>query len=236
MERQHPCWQRAGWQPALRYKWKQMMSGTITIIDYGASNIRSVQKAFEYTGAKTQLTADPGVVRRADKLVLPGVGAFGAGMDGLRRRDLPAAIHEAVRRGVPFLGVCVGMQLLFAESEEMGIHQGLGLLPGRVIRFPTRPHPSAANLKIPHMGWNQLEPVRSHPLLRGVQPGDYAYFVHSYYCQPEEKTAVLTWTEYGFPFASIVAQDNIYGLQFHPEKSQRVGLRILENFVKARPV
>ena len=221
------------------------MSSIITIIDYGASNIRSVQKAFEHIGARTQLTADPDVVRQAGKLVLPGVGAFGSGMDGLRRHDLPAAIREAVRRGVPFLGVCVGMQLLFDESDEMGIHQGLGLIPGRVTRFPTNftihkpvlslPQDSQFtihHLKVPHMGWNQLEPAGEHPLLRGVQPGDYAYFVHSYYCEPREATAVLAWTDYGFPFASVVAQDNIYGLQFHPEKSQSVGLRILENFVK----
>ncbi len=226
------------------------MNDTIIIIDYGASNIRSVQKAFEHIGAKTQLTADPDVVRQADKLVLPGVGAFGSGMDGLRRRSLSPAIHEAVRRGVPFLGVCVGMQLLFDESEEMGIHQGLGLLSGKVKRFPKQlsmvngqwlmvneaddasenRQSSIVNLKIPHMGWNQLEPAWEHPLLRGVQPGDYAYFVHSYYCEPVEATAVLAWTDYGFPFASVVAENNVFGLQFHPEKSQGVGLRILENF------
>ena len=221
------------------------MSSIITIIDYGASNIRSVQKAFEHIGVETRLTADPDAVRRADKLALPGVGAFGSGMDGLCRRDLPAAIREAVRRGVPFLGVCVGMQLLFDESDEMGTHQGLGLIPGRVTRFPANftirkpvlslPQDSQStihHLKVPHMGWNQLEPVGEHPLLQGIQSGDYAYFVHSYYCEPEEATAVLAWTDYGFPFASVVAQDNIYGLQFHPEKSQSVGLRILENFIK----
>lgn len=203
----------------------------ITMIDYGASNIRSAQKAFEHIGADVVLTEDPDVVRKADKLVLPGVGAFGSGMAGLRQRHLPAAIHEAVQRGVPFLGICVGMQLMFSEGHEMGIHQGLDLIPGKVIRFPL--HNSSfliPNLKVPHMGWNQLEPAWEHPLLAGVKSGDYAYFVHSYYCDPAAATAVLAWTDYGFPFASVVAQDNVYGLQFHPEKSQSVGLRILKNF------
>lgn len=214
---------------------------TITMIDYGASNIRSAQKAFEHIGAEVILTEEPEVVRQADKLVLPGVGAFGSGMAGLHERQLPEAIQEAVRRGVPFLGICVGMQLMFDESNEMGNHQGLGLLPGKVTRFPDNlqspnlqsPNPPISQpLKIPHMGWNQLEPAWDSPLIHGTKKGDYAYFVHSYYCDPAEATAVLAWTDYGFPFAAIVAKDNIYGLQFHPEKSQQVGLGILENFVK----
>ena len=214
----------------------------ITMIDYGASNIRSAQKAFEFIGATVELTEDPEVVRRADKLVLPGVGAFGSGMAGLNRRDLPAAIHEAVQRGVPFLGICVGMQLMFSEGHEMGVHRGLDLLAGKVVRFPEKlsmvnspirnPKSEIRNLKIPHMGWNQLEPAWANPLLAGVEEGDYAYFVHSYYCDPDDATAVLAWTDYGLPFASVVAQDNLYSLQFHPEKSQSVGLRILQNFVE----
>jgi len=221
----------------------------ITMIDYGASNIRSAQKAFEYIGATVILTEDPEVVRRADKLVLPGVGAFGSGMDGLRQRHLPAAIHEAVQRGVPFLGICVGMQLMFSEGHEMGVYQGLDLMAGKVVRFncqlsmvngqssivngPIRnPQSAIRNLKIPHMGWNQLEPAWENPLLAGVAMGDYAYFVHSYYCDVVEATAVLAWTDYGLPFASVVARDNLYGLQFHPEKSQSVGLRILRNFME----
>jgi glutamine amidotransferase len=221
----------------------------ITMIDYGASNIRSAQKAFEYIGATVILTEDPEVVRRADKLVLPGVGAFGSGMDGLRQRHLPAAIHEAVQRGVPFLGICVGMQLMFSEGHEMGVYQGLDLMAGKVVRFPEKlsmvngqlpvdnapirnPQSAIRNLKIPHMGWNQLEPAWENPLLAGVQMGDYAYFVHSYYCDVAEATAVLAWTDYGLPFASVVARDNLYGLQFHPEKSQSVGLRILRNFME----
>ncbi len=221
----------------------------ITMIDYGASNIRSAQKAFEYIGATVTLTEDPEVVRRADKLVLPGVGAFGSGMDGLRQRHLPAAIHEAVQRGVPFLGICVGMQLMFSEGHEMGVYQGLDLMAGKVVRFPEKwsmvngqlpvdnapirnPQSAIRNLKIPHMGWNQLEPAWENPLLAGVAMGDYAYFVHSYYCDVVEATAVLAWTDYGLPFASVVARDNLYGLQFHPEKSQSVGLRILRNFME----
>ena len=209
----------------------------ITMIDYGASNIRSAQKAFEYIGAEITLTEDPDVVRQADKLVLPGVGAFGSGMAGLRQRSLSDAIHEAVQRGIPFLGICVGMQLMFDESNEMGIHQGLGLIRGKVKRFPqnlTKDQRSRTNthhLKIPHMGWNQLEPAWKS-LLSGVKTGDYTYFVHSYYCDPAEATAVLAWTDYGFPFASVVAKENVYGLQFHPEKSQTVGLKILQNFLE----
>ena len=219
-----------------------------TMIDYGASNIRSAQKAFEHIGADVHLTDDPDVVRRADKLVLPGVGAFGSGMAGLRRHNLPEAIQETVQRGVPFLGICVGMQLMFTEGHEMGVHQGLDLLAGNVIRFPEKlsmvngkrltvnepqsPISNLQSLKIPHMGWNELEPAWENPLLAGVQTGDYAYFVHSYYCDPEDATAVLAWTDYGFPFASVVAKDNIYGLQFHPEKSQSVGLTILQNFLE----
>ena len=214
-----------------------MSQDTITMIDYGASNIRSAQKAFEHIGADVQLTDDPEVVRRATKLVLPGVGAFGSGMAGLHRHNLPEAIQESVRRGVPFLGICVGMQLMFTEGHEMGIHQGLDLLPGKVVKFPdsltVKNSQSTINyLKVPHMGWNQLEPAWENPLLDDIQAGDYTYFVHSYYCDPEDATAVLAWTDYGFPFASVVAKDNIYGLQFHPEKSQNVGLTILKNFVE----
>lgn len=222
------------------------------MIDYGASNIRSAQKAFEHIGADVQLTDDPNVVRRAEKLVLPGVGAFGSGMAGLEQHNLPQAIHEAVQRGVPFLGICVGMQLLFDEGHEMGVHQGLGLLAGKVVRFPekwlmvskeqpivnrklvlsTAEVSKIENRKVPHMGWNQLEPTWKHALLAGVEMGDYAYFVHSYYCDPVAATAVLAWTDYGFPFASVVAQDNVFGLQFHPEKSQSIGLQILQNFIE----
>ena len=225
----------------------------ITMIDYGASNIRSAQKAFEYIGAEVGLTEDPEVVRKATKLILPGVGAFGSGMAGLHQRNLPEAIQETVAQGVPFLGICVGMQLMFDESDEMGIHQGLGLMAGKVKKFPKKlsmvngqlsivndgdenqsPISNLQSLKIPHMGWNQLEPAWESPLLAGVNEGDYTYFVHSYYCDPADATAVLAWTDYGFPFASVVQKNNVYGLQFHPEKSQAVGLKILKNFVEMK--
>ncbi|MCP4423842.1 MAG: imidazole glycerol phosphate synthase subunit HisH [Chloroflexi bacterium] len=213
------------------------MSHTITMIDYGGSNIRSVQKAFEFVGATVAVTAVPANILRADKLVLPGVGAFGAGMAAMRKRGLDTAVIAAAQKGTPLLGICLGMQLLFNESDEMGQHAGLGLIPGKVTRFPEKftTHNSQFtihNLKVPHMGWNQLDLVWEHPLLDGVNSGDYAYFVHSYYCDPKEATAVLAWTDYGFPFAAIAAKDNVFGLQFHPEKSQQVGLRIIQNFVE----
>jgi imidazole glycerol-phosphate synthase subunit HisH len=222
-----------------------MTKQTITMIDYGGSNLRSAQKAFEYVGATVQVTADPDTVCRAEKLVLPGVGAFGAGMAAIRQRGLEPAIKEAVERGTPLLGICLGMQYLFDSSEELGHHTGLGLIAGRVRRFSfnrklknqdhetNRRLPSAVRrLKVPHMGWNQIDPARESRLLAGVAAGSYAYFVHSYYCDPAQETAVLARTDYGHPFAAIVAQDNIYGIQFHPEKSQAVGLRILRNYVE----
>ena len=217
---------------------------TITMIDYGASNIRSAWKAFEHVGATVRLTADPDEVRRADKLVLPGVGAFGAGMATIRAHDLEPAIHEAVQRGVPLLGICLGMQFLFTESDEMGQHKGLDLIPGKVTRFDqqlimnneqlTINHSQSTihYLKVPHMGWNQLEPAWDHALLAGVPTDAHAYFVHSYYCDPADPTHVLAWTDYGLPFCSVVARDNVFGVQFHPEKSQRYGLQILTNYVE----
>lgn len=203
----------------------------ITMIDYGASNIRSAQKAFEHVGAAVALTADPDVVRRADKLVLPGVGAFGAGMEALRAAGLELAIREAVARGVPLLGICLGMQFLFNSSDEMGDHPGLGLIPGRVTRFAFANGDARPQLKVPHMGWNQIEHEERHPLLRDVPGGAYAYFVHSYYCLPQDTTDTIARTRYGDAFTSIVGRGAVYGIQFHPEKSQRHGLQILKNFL-----
>ena len=200
----------------------------ITLIDYGGSNLRSVQKAFEFVGAPVQVTADAGVVRQAEKLVLPGVGAFGAGTAALRQRGLDTAVGEAAERGVLLLGICLGMQLLFDESNELGRYRGLGLIPGQVTRFVPRP----SILKVPHMGWNQISHNGSKPLLRGVPSGAHAYFVHSYYCQPANPESIIADTDYGRLFASIVGRDNVYGIQFHPEKSQMVGLQILRNFVE----
>ena len=197
----------------------------ITMIDYGGSNLRSVQKALEFVGAQVVVTDDPAVVVQAEKLILPGVGAFGAGMKALRERGLAEAVNAAAHHAIPLLGICLGMQFLFEVSEEMGEHAGLGLIRGRVVRFPQN------GLVVPHVGWNQIEPTRPHPLLADVPPGGYSYFVHSYYCVPTDAAATLATTDYGQPFTAIIAQDNIYGIQFHPEKSQQVGLQILRNFV-----
>lgn len=197
----------------------------ITMIDYGIGNLRSVQKALEHAGATVQLSADPVAIREAEKLVLPGVGAFGAGMAALQRRGLTDPIMEAAGRGTPLLGICLGMQLLFDESEERGRYDGLGLLPGRVVRF------SDKVVKVPHMGWNQIEHDGTHPLLQSVAGGAHTYFVHSYYCQPARPEDVIARTVYGEPFAAIAGRANVVGIQFHPEKSQQVGLRILRNFV-----
>jgi glutamine amidotransferase len=201
----------------------------ITMIDYGIGNLRSVQKALEHVGARVRLTDDPKGILAAEKLVLPGVGAFGAGMAALVQRELAEAIAQGAGRGIPLLGICLGMQLLFDESEERGLHKGLGLLPGRVVRF------AGEGLKVPHMGWNQIEREWDHPLLQGVKSGAHTYFVHSYYCRPARAEDVIAHTEYGERFAAIAGRTNVVGIQFHPEKSQQVGLRILRNFVEWQP-
>ena len=197
----------------------------ITLVDIGIGNIRSVQKALEQVGARVALSADAAELRQATRIVLPGVGAFGAGMDRLRKKGLVGPLREAAAAGIPLLGICLGMQLLFEESEEMGHHQGLCLLPGRVVRF------MGDDLKVPHIGWNRLQYDEENALLRGVARGAYAYFVHSYYCRPDTQTDIIAQTIYGKPFAAIAGRDHIYGVQFHPEKSQQVGLQILRNFV-----
>ena len=214
----------------------------ITIIDYGIGNLRSIEKAFERVGAEVLRTDHPDDLARADRLVLPGVGAFGACIAEIRRRRLVAPIREAVDRGVPFLGVCVGMQLLFDGSEELGEHEGLGLLPGRVVRFSGAMEPATITtsfadeepptqpLKVPHMGWNTLSLQRESPLLAGLAPEAYVYFVHSYHAVPDHAEDVLATTSYGIDFPAVVGRDKVFGVQFHPEKSQHNGLRILENF------
>jgi glutamine amidotransferase len=196
----------------------------IAIIDYGVGNFRNVQKAFETVGAPAQITSNADDVRRAGVVILPGVGAFGDAIHHLRARGLDEPVLEAARAGKPLLGICVGLQLMFDQSEEMGHHLGLELFPGNVVRFP-------AGLTVPHMGWNQIEPRQEHPLLHKIAPGDFAYFAHSYYASPTVSADVAAFTHYGQPFASIVARDNICAIQFHPEKSQQVGLQILKNFV-----
>ena len=197
----------------------------IALVDYDLGNLRSVEKALAAVGADVQLTSDPDAILSAGKVVLPGVGAFGDGMVGLRRRGLDEVIQEVVARGTPLLGICVGMQVLFEESEEHGRHQGLGLLRGRVPRF------EPSDLKVPQTGWNQILPTRETVLLQGIQPGDYAYFNHSYYCVATEDDT-LAHSEYGVRYASVIGRGRLYGVQFHPEKSQRVGLAILRNFVE----
>ncbi|MFQ5595914.1 MAG: imidazole glycerol phosphate synthase subunit HisH [Anaerolineae bacterium] len=188
-------------------------------------NLRSVQKAFEHIGAQAIITADPDVIAQAPAIVLPGVGAFGDAMRNLREAGLDAAIHRVVEAGRPFLGICLGQQLMFETSEEMGQHQGLGLFRGRVRRFPD------SELKVPHIGWNQIHIQRDDPLLAAIASESFAYFVHSYFVEPVDEEVIVTTTDYGIDFASIVGRDRVWGIQFHPEKSQDVGLRILENFV-----
>lgn len=205
----------------------------LIIIDYGMGNLRNVQKAFERIGVAAQISAQPADLESADGLILPGVGAFGDAMDNLRAAGLIEPICRLAREGKPLLGICLGLQLLFEESEELGHHQGLGLIPGRVIRFAER-------LKVPHIGWNQLEIcacqsdgtwAAQNTLLANIPDGSYAYFVHSYYAVPSDLSYVLAKTRYGIEFASVVGMDNIFGLQPHPEKSQQVGQQILKNFV-----
>jgi imidazole glycerol-phosphate synthase subunit HisH len=195
----------------------------IAIVDYGVSNLRSVQKALEQVGAQATITDDVTAIRQADGVLLPGVGAFGDAMEVLNQRGLAAALWDVFKAGTPLLGICLGMQLLFEESDEMGLYRGLGMLPGRVIRF-------GAGLKVPHIGWNQVHPRRVDGLLAGVHEGDYAYFVHSYYVEPANTEITSATTDYGVDFASVIERGRVFGIQFHPEKSQDVGLRILQNF------
>jgi glutamine amidotransferase len=196
---------------------------TIAIADYGIGNLGSVTKAFRRAGANVLLTGEPEALRRADALVLPGDGAFAATMAEVERRGLVPVLREAVAAGKPLLGICIGMQLLFDESEEHGVHRGLGLLPGRVRRFE-------GELPVPHMGWNALRARRAHPLVDAVPDGSYVYFVHSYYCDAPEDV-VLASSDYGREFAAVVGRGAVLGVQFHPEKSQEVGLRMVESFV-----
>ena len=202
----------------------------IAVIDYGMGNLRSVQKALEKVGAKARVTSDPADIKRCDKVVFPGVGAFGDAMKELRRRGLVDPIKDAVAGGKPFLGLCLGLQLLFEKSEEAPGIKGLSILKGEVkkFRFPKN------RLKVPHMGWNSITKTAKGPIpriLKGIPDGSYMYFVHSYFVKPGDKKIVLTTTDYGIDFVSGVCRDNIYGLQFHPEKSQALGLKILDNFV-----
>lgn len=198
----------------------------IALIDYGIGNLRSVEKALAAVGAVVQLTSAPEVIRAADKVVLPGVGAFGDGMAGLRQRGLEAVIETVLQEGKALLGICLGMQLLFEVSYELGEHRGLGLLPGEVRKF------ERGDLKVPQTGWNQVRAEKDSPLLSGLAPNSYAYFNHSYYCEPANREDILASSEYGVRYAAVVGRGRLYGVQFHPEKSQAVGLQILRNFVE----
>jgi glutamine amidotransferase len=196
----------------------------IAIIDYGVGNLRSVEKAFEAVGVRARVTGDVDAIRDAEKLVLPGVGAFGKCANQLRESGLDKLVLEAAEQGKPVLGLCVGLQLMFDEGHEFGVHKGLGLMRGRVVRFPEGgPH-------VPQIGWNQIEKVKQHPLLEGIEDRSYFYFVHSYYVQAEDTEDVLAVTEYGIRYPCICARGSVCGVQFHPEKSQQVGLHLLANF------
>jgi imidazole glycerol-phosphate synthase subunit HisH len=199
----------------------------IAVIDYGMGNLRSVQKALEAVGHQASVTSDPEEVDRASHVILPGVGAFADAIAELRSSGLAEAFVAAVRAGKPCLGVCLGLQLLFEWSEEDGLHQGLGLLPGRVVRFAHQPR-----LKVPHMGWNTLRIVRPAPILEGLGPEPAVYFVHSYYAVPAQSADLAAEADYPEPFAAVVWRDNHMACQFHPEKSQRVGLAMYARFAQ----
>ena len=206
----------------------------IAIIDYGMGNLRSVQKGFEKIGAEAIVTADPQVVLEADKVVLPGVGAFRDCMHNLEQAGFVEPILRVIREGRPFLGICVGMQLLFTDSVEFGLYKGLNVIPGHVLRFPEDMTVAAEKLKVPQMGWNQLCFKRRPPAFEGVADDSNVYFVHSYYVQPDNDDVIATTTDYGLEFCSSIWKDNIVATQFHPEKSQDVGLRILKNFAEQK--
>ena len=204
----------------------------IAIVDYGMANLRSVEKALAFVGGDPVITGDPEVVADAEKVVLPGVGAFGAAMRNLDRSGLRGAVLHAIHSGRPFLGICLGLQMLFEESSEMGATPGLGVLPGRVVAFfEQETPPEAAGLKVPHIGWNALRLQRPSRLLCGLEDGARVYFVHSYYPEPRDSGVVTSTSEYGIDFCCAIEQDNIASTQFHPEKSGAVGLQILRNFV-----
>jgi imidazole glycerol-phosphate synthase subunit HisH len=199
----------------------------LILIDAGTGNLRSVQKALEAVGAEVICTSDARTVAAGQRVVLPGVGAFGDFMSGLRSRGLEDMVKEVARRGTPLLGICVGMQAFFEVGEEMAEHAGLGVLAGRVVRFA-----GSLPVKVPHTGWNQIEVRDDAPLFRGIRAGSYVYFNHSYYCQAESSSDVTATTDYGLSYACAVQRDNLFGVQFHPEKSQAIGLQILKNFLE----
>ena len=195
----------------------------IAIVDYGRGNLRSAQKALEKLGFEAVISGEPAVISEAKGVILPGVGAFADAMRQLRELGLAEPVLEAIRSGKPFLGICLGMQVLFEQGEEHGVHQGLGVFPGRVVKFPPGP-------KVPHMGWNQLNLKQDTPLLTGFPEGGACYFVHSFYASPADRDIVLATSDYGLEFPAVVGRGKVFGVQFHPEKSSSLGMKILENF------
>ncbi|MEO6726222.1 MAG: imidazole glycerol phosphate synthase subunit HisH [Blastocatellia bacterium] len=199
---------------------------SIAIIDYGVGNLRSVEKAFTSQDIEAVVSSDEKVLRAADKLVLPGVGAFRACMEGLRAHGFDELVIDAARAGKPIIGLCVGLQMMFEEGHEFGVHKGLGLMPGRVVKFPEK-------LRVPHIGWNQVafrQGKQNHAVLNGLPTETFFYFVHSYYVETPDASCVLGETDYGMRYASICGRGNVVGVQFHPEKSQTAGLKLLKNF------
>ena len=200
---------------------------SMVIVDYGMGNLRSVQKGLEKVGVNAAISSNPEDVNNADGVVLPGVGAFRDCMSNLTRARLVDPVQNAIREGKPFLGICLGMQLLLSVSEEFGTHQGLDVIRGRVVRFP-----STGGLKVPHMGWNRVHRESPTPLLEGIPDGTFFYFVHSYYAVPQDADVIGGRTEYGIKFCSVISRGNLFATQFHPEKSDRWGLEVLRNFGK----
>jgi len=198
----------------------------VALIDYGIGNLRSVRKAIEGVGAEVIQTDQSEIILNCSKVILPGVGAFKDGMDGLQHRGLISTLKALIENETPLLGICLGMQILFENSTEMGSTQGLGFIDGNVLLFPSE------ELKIPHTGWNQLVRAGDSPLLNSIENGAYVYFNHSYYCAPKNNMDVIAHTEYDITYASAIQKDSLYGVQFHPEKSQGIGLRIIKNFLE----
>ena len=201
----------------------------IAIIDYDVGNLHNLKNALDYQGIPNAIVRDAASIAKAERIILPGVGAFWPAMNHLKKAGLDQVVKERVAAGVPSLGVCVGMQLLFDEGEEDGVHPGLGLIPGRVVRF------AGNGLKVPQIGWNQVQFQQRDPLLEGIPDGSYFYFVHSYYPSLARKQDELGQADYGEPFSAIVRRGNLWGAQFHPEKSQDAGLRLLKNFATLQP-
>jgi glutamine amidotransferase len=204
------------------------MKPKIVIIDYGMGNLRNVQKAFEKIGSDARLTRNKNEIGRASAIVLPGVGAFKDCVENLKKYGLVEPLLRSIEKGKPYLGICLGLQILFSESEEFGSHKGLDLIKGKVVRFVPDPEH-----KVPHMGWNTIEKEKEGPMLQGIERGDFFYFVHSYYVIPDKTQWISSFTTYGKSFVSSIWKENLFATQFHPEKSQQKGLRILENFVKS---